>query len=489
MKQNLEYDDNIFRQKIINVISKTEPNSEQKQRIFENVINNEKREKIPRMIKVDAAIIVICILLGISAAWVVQAATAGKLFHTISRFCKLDNQEEEEIVLEALELPNEVYASNLAVCTKDYLVLANERAMLIYERNKKEFTGMVDLQEIQCNFFDADTIETHIFIKDQFLYIFNDRKQSKWDSSNKTGDGKLFHQAYVYDLALENDQKNLTLIRDRSKIKQYQSDWKLYKKEYVADTFDTMQSEEFDLNEMFGSGQMNYSENCIKWTDADGNSCVSCLGVMEQDCEYTLYTLVGNNKKPIEEVIFKGDKEENNDAGEEQEKQEQEDMLPPFEYSGKNEIMRTACIEALKQESHYYLEKDSVFIPVPLIYKTLQDGDELVVFCNLWGFGYYRNGNMLVCCSGGSMPARLKLKLKKDGTYKVTEFLKAGMGADFGIDIEKFCKEYSISDKIYYQDDKRLEKQTKKMIKMYVNDHDLPIQYYKTTGDNPIELN
>lgn len=131
-----------------------------------------------------------------------------------------------------------------------------------------------------------------------------------------------------------------------------------------------------------------------------------------------------------------------------------------------------------------------VFIPAPVVLDTVSEGNTLVVFCFMDGYGYYRNGNTLNCESGGCSAARLKLEKQEDGTYKVVEHLTAGDGSDYGEDIESFCKGYPVSERMYFRDDisKLREDIRRELIRMYVENNGLDIRYYKDYGWDPVEL-
>ena len=75
--------------------------------------------------------------------------------------------------------------------------------------------------------------------------------------------------------------------------------------------------------------------------------------------------------------------------------------------------------------SQDYGYSGEVYIPAPVVYKTVEEDDGVVVFANLWSFTYNPNGNTLDCEGGGEQPSRLKLKPDKKGVYTVQEHIEA----------------------------------------------------------------
>ncbi|MCH5334014.1 MAG: hypothetical protein J1D89_08655, partial [Agathobacter sp.] len=163
--------------------------------------------------------------------------------------------------------------------------------------------------------------------------------------------------------------------------------------------------------------------------------------------------------------------------------------LPEFRYSGDDAVLAALCSVTLQEEAdRYYASPDSVFIPAPYICHTLEDGDDLVVFWTIQIYGYYRNGNTLCCDSGGSNASRARLTPDGKGGYTVTEYLKAGDGADYEIDTRAYCEEYGLSANIYQSDAADRENIRRELVRMYADDNGLDIKFYKDYGWDPVEL-
>lgn len=83
---------------------------------------------------------------------------------------------------------NPMYADPLVACSDEYIVFANERGLMIYGREEQVVLAALDLQALDCNYFNADTVMTHVMMQDNLLYIYNEYKEK-----NTT-------EAYTYDL-------------------------------------------------------------------------------------------------------------------------------------------------------------------------------------------------------------------------------------------------------------------------------------------------
>lgn len=476
---NFSNDEELFRGKIIHMIAEIEPDNMQMERIWEQTVAGNGKSIQKDYTSVRAACIVIgMLLLGLFGTVSVNAATDGAFFESIRKLCGL-SEHQQQVAEETIALPNDVYAPNLAACSMKYIVFANERGLMVYERKIAELVATLDLQAIDCNYFNADTIETCIFMEDDILYIFN-REISGKNEPDKNGKFRKedFPGAvYTYQLSIAGKTEALDIIEDRKQIKGIQEKWTNYEISNIHRTFDEMQGKILDLNELTDKNAV-YSENCIKWTDETGEEQESFLIVTEDD-EYTLCTCsladktLDKQEIAIETVAESG---QNTDEG-----------LPVFQYSGEDKILRALCEEIISGENMYDVE-GGVLIPAPVIHAVVNEGDDVIVFCNLWNFTYYQNGNTLNCEGGGEQPSRIKLIPDEKGGYKVSEHLTAGDGEQYSIDIKEFCKGYGVSPDIYYDKNSGLEQIRKELISMYVKNNGINIKYYKDYGWDPIEI-
>jgi len=468
-------EEKVFQEKLAHMVRQTEPDRIQKERIWEKIVEKRRPKQFLPIRAVCAAACMLLVCLG--GVIGVNAATGGAFLESVRGFCGLPVQQQE-VAKETLALPNEVYAPRLVACSEDYVVFANERGLAIYSWEQDSLIAVLDLQEIECNYLNADTIETQIFMKNNILYIFNQRKSGKTDSPETEGISNKVGLAYTYDMRKAGEQKALQSVESAGQRTSIQKNWETYRRRHIRDTFDMLQDKAMDLNELIEDDEKYYSETCIVWENMAGNKLASFL-VGTRENEYTLYNCslkdyaLEAKRLSVETVSAKKDVKP--------------EGLPKFHYTGKNKVLAAACEEALKNEEGYYMEEGGVFIPAPVIFDTAEDDGDIIVFCNLWGFGYYQNGNTLHCVSGGEENARLRLTPDGNGGYKVTERLKARDGALQAGDLKKFCKGYPVSPDIYF-DDEAHDRVRKKLIRMYVKDNHLDIQYYKDYGWDPVAI-
>ena len=333
---------------------------------------------------------------------------------------------------------------------------------MIYGREEQAVLAALDLQALDCNYFNADTVMTHVMMQDNLLYIYNEYKEK-----NPT-------EAYTYDLTQVGQEQALNCVEDPAEIAKIRKNWMAYAKEHCKDTFDTVPAAQTDWN---GSDILRYSKKCITWTDDRGIEWNSSL-LTYDDGTYKLYTYAVNEPTDVKTEVLNLNVSE--DAT-------QQEGLPAFEYTGEDTILKTIC-DYMCSEDQGYDTEDAVYIPAPVIYATVTKGDEVTVFANLWSYVYKQNGNALDCEAGGEQPSRLKLQSDGNGGYTIKEHLTAGDGEDYAKDIKEFCKGYQVSPEKFMQsgsDDKEIRKE---LVKMYVDNNGLDIRYIKDYGWDPIPL-
>ena len=291
------------------------------------------------------------------------------------------------------------------------------------------------------------------------------------DEYNEYKDETKTSQVYRYDLTKAGQENALSMVYDATEIETIQKKCK----KFAANRKDTFDSIPLAQGEWNGSEKLKYSEESLVWTNQNGDKQLSCMLTLA-DGTYQLYTcsLKDRTDGKTETLAL----HQTEDIRETQ-------KLPTFAYTGNDKIMKTLCDYMCSQDYGYSGE---VYIPAPVVYKTVEEDDCVVVFANLWSFTYNPNGNTLDCEGGGEQPSRLKLKLDKKGGYTVQEHLEAGDGAEYQKDIEAFCNGYPVSVSKFTEEGKNYEKIRKELVKMYVDDHGLDFKYYKDYGWDPVSL-
>ena len=230
-------------------------------------------------------VIAVCLLTGVG----VNAATDGALFDSIREFCGLPVQQKKAAD-EGLKLKNEVYAPELAGCSEKYVVFANERALMVYGRQEKRLLAALDLQAMDCNYFNTDSIHTRVLLQKDTIYIFNEKKEQQPT------------QMYVYDLKKTDVSSALSVTEDVRKLELVYREWKTFSAENSLDTFSGMADGDY-WNSLINFGKDGketgvYSQQCIVWTDRAGRQYRSALVIIGGD-DYELYSCPADDTEKI----------------------------------------------------------------------------------------------------------------------------------------------------------------------------------------------
>lgn len=453
-----------FDEQLKHTIEQIGPDEKQTDEIWRGVQERtqHKTKKFPafRVAAAGMCVLALCVVTGAG----VNAATDGAFFDSVRAFVGMPEQQKK-VADEGITTgrrDSNVYADPLVACSDAYIIFANERGLMIYGREEKAMLAALDLQALDCNYFNADTVVTHVMMQDQLLYIFNEYK----DKDTK--------DAYTYDLALVGQEQALSHVDDANEIAKIQKCWKAYAKEHCKDTFDTVPAAQGEWSE---SWDLRYSEECITWTDDRNVEWNSSL-LTYDDGTYKLYTYAVDDPTEIKTEVLNLNVSE--DAT-------QQEGLPAFTYTGDDAVLKCICDYMCSTDQGYDTE-DAVYIPAPVIYATVTRGNEITVFANLWSFVYKQNGNTLNCEAGGSQPSRLKLKTDGSSGYTIEEHLTAGDGEDYAKDIRSFCKGYQVSAEKFMQFGQDYAKIRRELVKMYVDNNGLDIRYIKDYGWDPILL-
>lgn len=471
-----KYTDEELAHGLAHMMEQSGPEEAVQEAIWENIPAHAKKRHSPARAALVASLALAVILTSTVG---VNAATDGAFFESVKKFIGL-SKEQQEVANETLTLPNEVYAPVLLSCSDDYLLFANERGLMVYDRTANALTAALDLQELECNYLNADSIQTCAYVEDRTLYLFNQTVSGRSATGERMVSDEPLPRAYVYDLSLAGQEEALSVTEDGARLADIWQGWKDYREANVFDTFDKMQGRPLDLNTFAEKDDSRfYSRECISWTDAAGVEQISFL-VVTEDGDFILYSRPADGDAlttadlSIETAPAEAD--ENN-------------KLPEFQYSGDDAVLAALCRLTLEEESDKYApDEDSVFIPAPYVLHSLQDGDDLVVFWTMQIYGYYRNGNTLCDNAGGINAAIARLTPDKAGGYTVTEYRQAGVGADNEADIRAWCGEYGLSGNIYQSEKADRQNIRTELIRMYVEDNSLDIKFYKDYGWDPVPL-
>ena len=257
MKRNWE-------EKITHTLDQIEPSQQQTHQMWTAILQSKTKKepkKFPvfRFTAVGMCILVLSVGTGIG----VNAATDGALFSSLRSFVSQPEQQKK-VASEGLKKSSftEVYAPPLVGCSDAYIIFANERGLMIYGRNQEKLLAALDLQALDCNYFNADTVMTHIMMEDDMLYMYNEYKDE-----TKTS------QVYRYDLTKAGQENALSMVDDATEIETIQKKWN----KFAANRKDTFDSIPLAQGEWNGSEKLKYSEESLVWTDQNGDKQLSCM--------------------------------------------------------------------------------------------------------------------------------------------------------------------------------------------------------------------
>lgn len=404
---------------------------------------------------------------------------AGITDHTW-QLCEMQPESVEILLNKTPEA--DVYAPPLLDCDQNRVIFANSRGMVIYDRQQQAVHATIDLQDIGCNYFTADSIQTQMLIQQDQIFIFN------------TKNGQAAGSCYVYHLPKYDGSvqslEPLKVIRADDRL---QEQWRQRMETRYSDTFSHIilttgkdsDTEVRPWTEVSDKQETQYSQSCVSWTQ-DQETYLSCL--LLRGRAYSLFTKNQDTGETTEEPLPIRVCEE---AASQLKK---ENELPAFTYTGESKLLQAICTYLISEEQgRYYMQPDLsyVCIPSPVIYGIIEEEGITKVFGNFHINNFYRNGNILENQSGGEMPACFDLK-QSQGQYKVIRVEQTGDGAYYEQGIRDFCEGHMDIYQKFFDDPQANQTQrdqvTQAMVLQYVKDHQLDIQYYHDFGWDPVDL-
>ncbi len=165
---------------------------------------------------------------------------------------------------------------------------------------------------------------------------------------------------------------------------------------------------------------------------------------------------------------------------------ESQSSLPAFTYTGDDPVLAAVSAETANYGSSFLLEDNSVSIPVPIVLKTeTVDDTHMKVYGNFWVFNYTLKDDVLDQISGGERPAIMSLE-KKDEGWIITNVEECDSGADYYLDIKRFCngdKELEEAFATSADASSPLFKEVfLKYLQDYITANNLPAKFWKEYG-------
>lgn len=437
-----------------------------------------------------------------------NAATGGKMLRTIREMCGI-SQTEKEITRQAKNIAKnqtEVYAPEIYDINAKRVVFGTSRGLIIYDIAAEQITGTIDVQEIDCIYFNADQKKTHVLVEDDQLVIFN------------TENGKPMGKYYRFDLSQTGKQPDETTLlgisasgKDSRQFAEYQKQVQKKEKSHYVDTFASMPDAYFLDKNAQKEHNIMYSENSYCWKDQAGKEYTSCLVAAADSDKYTLYTEQKDTKtiqklaldldilslpmlasRDVEKENTKGDASENSETftSKASDGVMDDTMLPQFIYSGKDQVMKAICdyMTDLAAEEYGLDNNTKVWIPGVTEYGRKKTGSCLYVYGKFMNYSYKRNGKILEAVDGDTAAVRFVLKKASDG-YQVIEMDQPKDGQEYAENLKELTADApEMYEKYFAEDKEKEEKQRKELIRMYVSDNELTITYYKDYGWDPVAI-
>lgn len=457
--------------------SQMQLNDEKKQQLWENIQQQENGSLAGKkrwfsaktLIRhVAAACLAVAILVGTGA--IVDAATGGKIVSTITQILK--GQSSQDIVDQAGQINRQhfdVFAPDIFYMDEQYVLFANLRGVILYDWKAQKTVGTVDLQAIDCIYFDEDTKRTNIYYDGEKLYIFNVNKEI---ISGTVVESSVYEYTYT-------DEDGLTfsheILSDNEKDKIYKSCKKNQKYTYAAARF----ANKRNVKAIFDGDDFDskYSDRALKWTDAAGREQISFLYVKKD--EYKVYTYdVAADKFVIQPINLEYS-------------ETTEEKNPEFVYSGDDQLM-AAVVSYEKEQvaSEGEVESGTVWVPAVYELKRVKMKNGYLIFAVYGDYTYRQVGTILQCESGSQIPSRFHIK-KTDGAYRVVSVDQPRGGSYYEDVIWEMTKDYpGLRAKFLYTEnqEKGIAAARKKFLKMYVKDNNLSVAYYKDFGWDAVPL-
>ena len=198
---------------------------------LESIISNTTVEKrvhknrvwVRRLGKTAAAFLIMGVLFG-----TINGVSHGGLVEAISGLWQTD-ESSQKIVTEMTDYHvrlDSVYAPEILECTEKRLIFAGSFGLVIYDRQSERVSATIDLQKIESNHFNADTLQTRFLIQGDELVIYN--------LQNK----KVYGKSYHYNISTNGKKETSSLLPDTTQKADafLEKEWQKQNKDKYADT-------------------------------------------------------------------------------------------------------------------------------------------------------------------------------------------------------------------------------------------------------------
>lgn len=371
-----------------------------------------------------------------------------------------------------------VYAPDLLVCNQDYLAFANLKGMLIYDRRKERVASVIDLQEMDCNNFLADSRHTCVIAEKDAILLFNMKS------------GKVEQNYYRCSFQNGLEEPRIELLDTKGKKQMLKEKYQDYQKIRRKSDYQEMHEKYIEEGDFYG-------EYGICWKNEQGEQMHSILLIERDDMDMrkiyysVLYENPDKGTWEKQKLNINVSVEEESDA----------EKLPVYQYTGKNAVKKAVYNYVATHGDERFDElipsENGSYVLIPHIqktYGTFDKGDSLVFFGDMWIEQYVQVGDILESMSGGQM--YFKAVLEKSGKeYSIKKFqIAEGDGAMLWDSRQKLMKGYPKAKKRMEnsgwdeKEQQAAEEERKRVIRQYVKNNGLIIHYYKDYGWDKVKL-
>ena len=441
-----------------------------------------------------AAAVAAIVIAGIGTTLMIDGMTGGRLVNALTGIWKTE-KGTQEIVRTVTDYYyiglDSVYAPEVIECSDTRIVFANSFGLVVYDRKREQVVGTIDLQKIQCNYFNADTLQTRFLLMGDQLTVYN--------LSKKKVSGKY----YVFDLSHCTDREDGTIALETVETGpasgQLEKKWKEQAESRISTWEDHSRKEELR--------DKMYSEYSIQWETGEHIRYRSYLVVegtevtgapTEKKHQLMMYhRCLDTNKTTKERLNIHVDKTGEYGVA-------AEEGLPAYQYQGKDPV-RKALSDCFASDLSRYegrrrnwkgeevkiepdredLEKRDLSVPLIDIV-DIKKGKKYTKVCGTFRWASYSlSGNTLYEAGEGGSIGVAYLQETAEG-YKVKKILHPRDGGLYAEDLKEFCGgNEKLVSKMLECDPGKL---ARNVLKEYVKQNELDIRYVKQFGWDPEKI-
>lgn len=421
------------------------------------------------------------LVLAVGILGAIDRMNGGKMMKVLANFWKVD-KDSQHVVQKMTDYHVKVdtaYAPELLEDTKERIIFAGTFGVVIYDQERGQVEGTIDLDKIQSNFFGTETLKTRFIVDGDNLYIYNCQE------------GKPYGKYYRYDLGMCKRNLKKKEISSLSPVETKKVTENLEKQRKKSQRYKTTW-EQFSNAEKIFEGKI-YSEKCLRTKVKNGGIQNSCL-VLKKNAGTSKYQMYiyrqnKNTKKITKDKLYvfaiESDAEEKN--------------YPKYYVADKNS-MKQALINCFYENPKVYagsvyhgkniestLSEKQYELVLPIIQITgiKKQGDTVKIIGAFYWYGFVTSGKTLYESDADGNRAVAYLKETKDG-YKVEKIICPRDGGYYRKDLDQLYGKDDVA--VQKTLDMDVESGVVETLKEYVKQNQQKFVYYKAFGRDPQNL-